>query len=502
MEKVLTRYVGTPNLWKLETYRSLGGYQTLEKALREYQPDDIVTMVRDSGLRGRGGAGFPTGVKWGFLPKDNRPRYLVCNGDESEPGTFKDRVLIEDDPHQVLEGLIISCYAVHASLAFIYLRGEFFLGAQRLQAAIDEAYAAGYLGKNILGSGMQLDVLVHRGAGAYICGEETGLIESLEGKRAYPRIKPPFPANIGAFGMPTVVNNVETLANVRHIVERGAAWYNSIGPKRDEIREKALDELQKHHVLMLDGHFDFGNGYHGRVYLNPHQLFRQPSTIWRFAQDLLDVLPARSAEPDRGRGGTGDGRRPAGAHHRGSARQPARALAPADALRAVPAGRHGRPRAQPFYARAGRRTPRAARGRRPQHRPDARPLRRARPRGRRLRGRHGADLRPAGGRGRRRRAQLRARRIQGAGEPRGELMSAVPGGRAGHRVLTGAARHERGGSTISTARSTTSTPRSIPSTSSAGTPRARTARSSASAPRRWRSAASPACCSRSRRCCA
>ena len=233
MEKVLTRYIGTPNLWKLETYRSLGGYQTLEKALREYQPDDIVTMVRDSGLRGRGGAGFPTGVKWGFLPKDDRPRYLVCNGDESEPGTFKDRVLIEDDPHQVLEGLIISCYAVHASLAFLYLRGEFFLGAQRLQAAIDEAYTAGYLGKNILGTDMQLDVLVHRGAGAYICGEETGLIESLEGKRAYPRIKPPFPANIGAFGMPTVVNNIETLANVRHIVERGAAWYNSIGPERD-----------------------------------------------------------------------------------------------------------------------------------------------------------------------------------------------------------------------------------------------------------------------------
>ncbi|MFI5223535.1 MAG: NADH-quinone oxidoreductase subunit NuoF, partial [Nitrospirales bacterium] len=233
MEKVLTRYIGTPNLWKLETYRSLGGYQTLEKALREYQPDDIITMVRDSGLRGRGGAGFPTGVKWGFLPKDDRPRYLVCNGDESEPGTFKDRVLIEDDPHQVLEGLIISCYAVHASLAFLYLRGEFFLGAQRLQAAIDEAYTAGYLGKNILGTDMQLDVLVHRGAGAYICGEETGLIESLEGKRAYPRIKPPFPANIGAFGMPTVVNNIETLANVRHIVERGAAWYNSIGPERD-----------------------------------------------------------------------------------------------------------------------------------------------------------------------------------------------------------------------------------------------------------------------------
>src|SRR5215467_2137336 len=232
MEKILTRYIGTPNLWKLETYRSLGGYKTLEKALREYQPDDIVTIVRDSGLRGRGGAGFPTGVKWGFLPKDNRPRYLVCNGDESEPGTFKDRVLIEEDPHQVLEGLIISCYAVQAHLAFIYLRGEFFLGAQRLQEAIDEAYAAGYLGKNILGTDMHLDVLVHRGAGAYICGEETGLIESLEGNRAYPRIKPPFPATHGLFGCPTIVNNVETLACVPWIVLRGADWFRSIGPEK------------------------------------------------------------------------------------------------------------------------------------------------------------------------------------------------------------------------------------------------------------------------------
>src|SRR5499425_956015 len=232
MEKVLTRYIDTPNLWKLETYRSLGGYKTLEKALREYQPDDIITVVRDAGLRGRGGAGFPTGVKWGFLPKDGRPRYLVCHGDESEPGTFKDRVLIEEDPHQILEGLIISCYAVRAHLAFIYLRGEFFLGAQRLQAAIDEAYAAGYLGKNILGTDMSLDVLVHRGAGAYICGEETGLIESLEGKRAYPRIKPPFPATHGVFGSPTIVNNVETLACVPHIVARGAEWFKGIGPEK------------------------------------------------------------------------------------------------------------------------------------------------------------------------------------------------------------------------------------------------------------------------------
>jgi NADH-quinone oxidoreductase subunit F len=233
MEKILTQHIGTADLWTLETYRAHGGYRVLEHVLKARQPDELITMIRDAGLRGRGGAGFPTGVKWGFLPKDDRPRYLICNGDESEPGTFKDRVLLEDNPHLVLEGLIISCYAVRVRLAFIYLRGEFFLGARRMQAAIDEAYAAGYLGKNILGTDMQLDVLLHRGAGAYICGEETGLIESLEGKRAYPRIKPPFPANIGVFGMPTVVNNVETLANVPYIVERGAEWFNSIGPERN-----------------------------------------------------------------------------------------------------------------------------------------------------------------------------------------------------------------------------------------------------------------------------
>ena len=233
MERFLTQYHHTPDLWQLATYRSVGGYQAMEQALRDLQPDDIIGMVREAGLRGRGGAGFPTGVKWGFLPQDERPRYLICNADESEPGTFKDREFLEKDPHHMIEGIIISCYAVGAKLAFIYMRGEFYLGAKRVQAAIDEAYAAGYLGNNILGTGFDLDVLVHRGAGAYICGEETGLIESLEGKRAYPRIKPPFPANIGAFGMPTVVNNAETMANIPHIIANGAEWFNAIGPERN-----------------------------------------------------------------------------------------------------------------------------------------------------------------------------------------------------------------------------------------------------------------------------
>lgn len=271
MEKILTRHVGTPDLWTLETYRSLGGYQVLEKVLKEGKPEDLITLVRDAGLRGRGGAGFPTGVKWGFLPKDDRPRYLICNADESEPGTFKDRMLLEETPHQILEGLIISCYAVGAHLAFIYMRGEFFLGAERVQAAIDEAYEAGYLGQNILGSGLQVDVLLHRGAGAYICGEETGLIESLEGKRAYPRIKPPFPANIGAFGMPTVVNNAETLCNIPHIVERGVEWYNSIGPERNrgtrmfcisgKVQKPGVYELPLG-LPLRDIIYEYGGGLH------------------------------------------------------------------------------------------------------------------------------------------------------------------------------------------------------------------------------------------------
>jgi NADH-quinone oxidoreductase subunit F len=190
-------------------------------------------MVKSSGLRGRGGAGFPTGLKWSFLPKQTeKPVYLCVNADESEPGTFKDREIIEFDPHQLLEGIIITSYAIRCHKAFIYIRGEFFFGAKVLDGAIAEAQAKGYLGKNVFGSGFDLDVVVHRGAGAYICGEETGLIESLEGKRAYPRVKPPFPAAYGVFGSPTIVNNVETLACVPHIISRGPEWFKSIGPEK------------------------------------------------------------------------------------------------------------------------------------------------------------------------------------------------------------------------------------------------------------------------------
>jgi NADH-quinone oxidoreductase subunit F len=197
------------------------------------KPADLVEAVKRSGLRGRGGAGFPCGVKWGFIPKDSlKPKYLVVNSDESEPGTFKDRMLVEEEPHQLIEGIALASYAIGCRDAFIYCRGEFVKGAQVLRRAIGEAYAKGFLGRNILGSGFDLEVRVHRGAGAYICGEETGLLESLEGKRGQPRMKPPFPAISGLYRCPTVVNNVETLCNIPHIVMRGSEWYAGIGPAK------------------------------------------------------------------------------------------------------------------------------------------------------------------------------------------------------------------------------------------------------------------------------
>jgi NADH-quinone oxidoreductase subunit F len=233
-EPVLLRRVGKPNSTSLESYRADGGYRALTKALNEMTPAQVVDAVKASGLRGRGGAGFPCGLKWSFLPKDHPgPIYLCVNGDESEPGTFNNRILIEEDPHQVLEGIILASYATRASTAYFYLRFEYGTSYRIFQKAIDEAYAANLLGRNIQGKDFHLDVYMHRGAGAYICGEETGLIESLEGKRAWPRIKPPFPAIEGAFRKPTVVNNIETLACVTHIVDRGPDWFKSMGVPPD-----------------------------------------------------------------------------------------------------------------------------------------------------------------------------------------------------------------------------------------------------------------------------
>lgn len=228
-EPVLSRNFDVPDGHTLKVYQSRGGYQAARKALTELDPDKVVEIVKESELRGRGGAGFPTGLKWTFLPKDRTETLMCINADESEPATFNNRHLMEKDPHQFLEGILISCFATKSTTAYIYIRFEYINAHRILERAIDEARQGGHLGKNIYGSGYDLEVYVHRGAAAYICGEETGLIESLEGKRGWPRIKPPFPAVEGAFRKPTVVNNVETLACVPHIIERGADWFKSIG---------------------------------------------------------------------------------------------------------------------------------------------------------------------------------------------------------------------------------------------------------------------------------
>ncbi len=232
-EPDLLARIDKPDPTSLESYRADGGYQVLRKALA-MAPADVTSLVKNSGLRGRGGAGFPTGLKWTFLPKDHPgPIYLCVNADESEPGTFNNRILMEQDPHQLLEGIAITCHAIRSQTAYIYLRYEYGHSYRVLDAAIRECYAAGLLGKNILGTGAQLDIYLHRGAGAYICGEETGLIESLEGKRAWPRIKPPFPAVEGLFRKPTIVNNIETLCCVTQILGRGVEWFKSIGVPPD-----------------------------------------------------------------------------------------------------------------------------------------------------------------------------------------------------------------------------------------------------------------------------
>jgi len=231
-EPVLTAGIGELDLTDIDVYERNGGFAGLKKALTEMTPDSVAAEVTASNLRGRGGAGFPTGRKWSFLPKDGRKRYLVCNCDEAEPGTFKDRMLLEKTPLQIIEGLIISAYAMGAAQAYIYIRGEFLEGSRIFRRALAAATARNYAGERILGTDFSLDIVVHRGAGAYICGEETAQLESLEGKRGEPRLKPPFPAVAGLYGLPTVVNNVETLGYVKHIIERGAPWFAAIGPEK------------------------------------------------------------------------------------------------------------------------------------------------------------------------------------------------------------------------------------------------------------------------------
>ncbi|WEX90204.1 NADH-quinone oxidoreductase subunit NuoF [Sinorhizobium garamanticum] len=253
-EPVLLKNVEVANGHLLSTYEAGGGYQALRKVLSEYTPDEVVELVKQSNLRGRGGAGFPTGMKWSFVPKGaDKPKYLCCNADEGEPGTFKDRIIMERDPHQLIEALAVSGYAIGAETAYVYIRGEYVAAIRRLEQAIAEAHEKGYLGRSVLGTDFNFTVHIHCGAGAYICGEETAMLESLEGKRAQPRLKPPFPAVAGLYASPTVINNVETLACVPHIVTRGAAWFRGIGPDKSpgpklycvsgQVRKPGLYEL-------------------------------------------------------------------------------------------------------------------------------------------------------------------------------------------------------------------------------------------------------------------
>jgi NADH-quinone oxidoreductase subunit F len=230
-EPVLTARVKKPDSHKIETYMADGGYETAKKIMAEMQPAAVIDQVKASGLRGRGGAGFPTGQKWSLLAPA-KPRYLVINADESEPGTFKDRVIMEYDPHQLIEGMIISCFAIESELAFIYIRGEYYFAYTRLVAAIKEAKAKGFLGKGIFGTNKNLEIVVHRGAGAYECGEETALLTSLEGYRGHPRMKPPFPAVAGLYAKPTIVNNVESISNISHIMKNGLEWYKKFGTEK------------------------------------------------------------------------------------------------------------------------------------------------------------------------------------------------------------------------------------------------------------------------------
>jgi len=270
-EKVLTRNVGHAEARTVAGYKQRGGYAGLAAALK-MQPEEVIEEVKRSGLRGRGGAGFPAGLKWSFVPKGDGEKYLVCNADESEPGTFKDRLLMEHDPQQLIEGCAICCYAVGAGTCYVYIRGEYTGALAIMEQAIRDAYDAGVLGDNVMGSGFKLDLYMHAGAGAYICGEETGMLESLEGKRGQPRVKPPFPAVIGAFGKPTVINNVETLANVPHIIERGADWFKAIGTDERNTGPK---------LYAVSGHVERPGTYELPIGVPFRQLLDECGGMWR-----------------------------------------------------------------------------------------------------------------------------------------------------------------------------------------------------------------------------
>jgi NADH-quinone oxidoreductase subunit F len=285
--KLLTKNFGLKDSHTLKVYESTGGYGSLKKIFA-MKPEEVTNEVKNSGLRGRGGAGFPTGMKWGFIPRDNpKPRYLCVNADESEPGTFKDRFLLERDPHQLLEGIIICSYAIGCRHAYVYIRGEFVFPKQRLDQAIADAYRAGYFGKNILGSGYDLEVTVHRGAGAYICGEETALLNSLEGLRGMPRIKPPFPAVVGLFGCPTIVNNVETLAALPYIMNNGAEGYRKFGTEKSPGTK----------LFSVSGHVNKPGNYELPLGYPLRQLIEEDCGGMKNGKALKAVIPGGSSVP-------------------------------------------------------------------------------------------------------------------------------------------------------------------------------------------------------------
>ena len=284
---VLSARFDIPDASRIEVYEAHGGYQAVRKAFG-LEPAALIEEVKKSGLRGRGGAGFPTGLKWSFIPKDSpKPKYLVVNADESEPGTFKDRKIMERDPHSLVEGCIISAFAIGAHHAYIYIRGEFNQQRLNVDDAIREAYAKGYLGKNILGSGFDLDLYTHRGAGAYICGEETGLLESLEGKKGQPRLKPPFPATHGLFQCPTVVNNVETIATVPWIISQGAEAYAAMGT------EKAKGTR----LMCVSGHVNKPGVYEIEMGIPMKQFIEEHAGGIRMGRKLKAVIPGGSSCP-------------------------------------------------------------------------------------------------------------------------------------------------------------------------------------------------------------
>jgi NADH-quinone oxidoreductase subunit F len=286
--RVLSEHFGDPQARTLDGWRKHGGYEALRRAL-EMSPNEVVDVVKASGLRGRGGAGFPTGVKWSFMPRDEsrQPHYLLINADESEPGAFKDRELCRWTPHQMIEGSLIGAYAIRAKHVYIYMRGEFFEPAQIVARAIEEAYEAGIAGADVMGSGVAIDITLHLGAGAYICGEETALMNSLEGRRGQPRIKPPFPAVVGAFGQPSTVNNVETVCAVPHIIRNGADWYRSFGTEKSPGTK--LFNMSGH--LVRRGNFELPLGF------NLKELIYDVCGGIRDGRTLKAVIPGGSSVP-------------------------------------------------------------------------------------------------------------------------------------------------------------------------------------------------------------